>query len=193
MNSFNFFLSGKLFICPSFLMIALLGRESNLGCRSPLFKTLNIACESLLAWNSPVVTNFFSLAAFKILFIFNLWHFNYDVLWRGPLVIHLVWDSMFPGLACLFPSQNQGSFFFMIFSNRFPISCSFSFPSTPVMQVKCGASGRYPTGCLHYPRFFGFFFLLIVLIACFLLPYVPNHWFDSWLHPLYYCFPINCY
>ena len=27
------------------------------------------------------------------LFIFNLWHFNYDVPWGGPLPIHHVWDS----------------------------------------------------------------------------------------------------
>ena len=40
------------------------------------------------------------------LFIFNLWHFNYGVSWSGPLGIHLVWDSVLPGLACLFPSPN---------------------------------------------------------------------------------------
>ena len=32
---------------------------------------------------------------------------------------------------------------------------------------------------------FDFFFLLVALIGCCLLPYVPNHCFDSWLHPLY--------
>ena len=41
-------------------------------------------------------------------------------------------------------------------------------------------------------NFFGFFFLLVVLIGCFLLPYVLNHWFDSQLHPLCCCFLVNC-
>ena len=37
---------------------------------------------------------------------------------------------------------------------------------------------------LTLSSFFRVFFLLIVLIDCFLLPYVPNHWFDSLLHQL---------
>ena len=27
----------------------------------------------------------------------------------------------------------------------------------------------------------------------FLLPYILYHWFDSWLHPLYCCFLVNCF
>ena len=27
------------------------------------------------------------------LFIFNLWHFDYDVFWCGPLWVQLIWDS----------------------------------------------------------------------------------------------------
>ena len=36
------------------------------------------------------------------------------------------------------------------------------------------------------------FFFLLFRLAIFLLPYIPNHWFDSWLHPLYCLFPVNC-
>ena len=48
MNSFCFTLSGKHFICPSILNDSFAG-QSNLGCRSLLFITLNISCQSLLA------------------------------------------------------------------------------------------------------------------------------------------------
>ena len=44
-----FFLSGKLFICPSILNNSFAG-EGNLHCRSLLFITLNIYCQSLLAY-----------------------------------------------------------------------------------------------------------------------------------------------
>ena len=102
MNSFSF-LSGNLFICPLILNDGFVG-QSNLGCRSLLFMILNISCQSFLACEvsfgksagSPMgthlqVTKFFSFA-FKILFIFNLWHFNYDVSWYGPLWVQFVWD-----------------------------------------------------------------------------------------------------
>ena len=78
MNSFNFTLSGKQFICPSILNDSF--DQSNLGCRSLLFITLNTSCQSLLACKvsfeksadsltgTPLqVTLYFSLAAFKIL------------------------------------------------------------------------------------------------------------------------------
>ena len=156
--------------------------------------------------------------------------------------------------------------FFHYFSNRFPISCSFSFLSgTPMMQMlhllklsqqllmislfcfvflrfylfilergegkekeerninvwlplvrpllgtwpvtqACALIGNW-TGdhlvcsprSVHWTTparalgvFYGFFFLLLVLCGCFLLLYDASHWFDSWLHPLYCCFPINC-
>ena len=82
MNSFSFFLSGKLFICPLILNESFAG-QSNLGCRSLLFITLNISYQSLLACKvyfeksadrivgAPIqATNFLSLSTFKILSLF---------------------------------------------------------------------------------------------------------------------------
>ena len=79
MNTFSFFLSGKLFICPLILNDSFAGQR-DLGCRPLLFTTLNISCQSLLACkvsfeksaDSPVgtplqVNNFFYLAAFMTL------------------------------------------------------------------------------------------------------------------------------
>ena len=83
-----------------------------------------------------------------------------------------------------------GNFSFIIFSKRFVIPGSLSSSGTPMMGI-CWNAWSCPRGCLHYPHVLGFFFLFVVLIACFLLPYAPYHWFDSWLHPLYCCFPIN--
>ena len=84
MNSFSFTLPGKHFICPSILNDSFAG-YSNLGCRSLLFTNLNISHQSLLPcevcflffeksadslMGTPlVVTNCFSLAAFKILYL----------------------------------------------------------------------------------------------------------------------------
>ena len=132
MNFFSVFLSGKLFICPQILNDRFTG-QSNFGYRSWLFMTLNISCQSHLGCKVSFekstdslmglllqVTNCFSFAAFKT---FSLYlchqHFNYDVSWSGPLCIHLVWDSVLPGLACLFLSPNQERFvyFFKQISN----------------------------------------------------------------------------
>ena len=79
MNSFSFFLSRKLFICPLILNDSF-ARQSSLGYRSLFFMTLNVSCQSLLACNVSFeksadsligiplqVTDCFSLAAFKIL------------------------------------------------------------------------------------------------------------------------------
>ena len=79
LNSFHFCLSEKLLISP-LILIEILSRYSNLGCRLFPFSTLNISCHSLLvcrvsAERSAVklmgfplyVTCFVSLAAFNIL------------------------------------------------------------------------------------------------------------------------------
>ena len=81
MNSFNFTLSGKHFICPSILSDSFAG-QSNLGCRSLPFMILNTFSQPLIAckvsfeksadslMGTPLyITVSFSLAAFKILYL----------------------------------------------------------------------------------------------------------------------------
>ena len=77
MNSFSFFLSGKLFICPQILNDSFAG-QSNLGRRSLLFMTLNIIANpfqpavsfensALSLMETPMqVTNFYFLKFLKI-------------------------------------------------------------------------------------------------------------------------------
>ena len=128
MNSFSFTFSGKHFICPSILNDSFAG-QSNLNCRSLLFITLNNSCQSLLSFKvsfeksadslietPPQVTNFFSFTAFKIVSIFNHWHFNYDVSWHGPLCIYLVQDSScFMDLHVYFLHKIKEVFFSLFF------------------------------------------------------------------------------
>ena len=109
--------------------------------------TLNISFQSLLAYKvsfeksadslmeTPLqVIICFSLAAFKILF--NFWHFNYDMSWCGPLWVQLVWDSLCFLDLCVYFLHQIGKFSFIIFSNKFSISCSFSSPSgIPMIQM----------------------------------------------------------
>ena len=98
--------SEKLLILPSVLIETLAG-YSSLSCRPLLFITWNITCHSLLACcvsvekpaasliGAPLyVASYFSLAAFKILFISEFCHFNYDVSWSRPLWVPLDWDSL---------------------------------------------------------------------------------------------------
>ena len=137
MKSFSFTLSGKHFICPSILNGSFAG-QSIQGCRSLLFITLNISCQSLLAckvsfeksavslMGTPLqVTLSFSLAGFKILFVFNLWHFNY-VSQCHPLCLR---HSVLPGLVCLFSLPNYGSFFMLFFQ------VSFQFLALPLLLL----------------------------------------------------------
>ena len=119
--------------------------------------TLNISCQSFLACKvslrhyltitSRHLTSFL-LPLLRFFSILNLWHFNYDVSWSGPLCIHLVWDSLcYLDLHVSF-LHKLGKFSFIIFSDSFPVSCSFfSFSGTPMMQMLEGL--KFPTGCLH--------------------------------------------
>ena len=110
--------------------------------------------------------------------------------WNGPLCIPLVWDSLcFLDLHVHFLYQIREVFF------HYFLQIGFQFP---VLSSLSGAPMKWLLE--HLKMFhrlfillslFEFFFLVVVLIGCFLLPYVPSHWFDSWLHRLYYCFPVN--
>ena len=148
--------------------------------------TLNISCQSFLAckvslrnyltvlWElSCSLLSAFLLPLLRFFSILNLWHFNYDVSWSGPLCIHLVWDSLcYLDLHVSF-LHKLGKFSFIIFSDSFPVSCSFfSFSGTPMMQMleRLKLSSRLLTLSLFYWILF-----LLVLHGCFLLPYVPHH------------------
>ena len=134
MNSLRFFLSGKLFICLLILNNIFAG-QSNLGCRSLLFMTLNISCQSLLAckvsfekspdslMGTPLqVTNYVSLPAFKILslslnFGISIIMYLGVVLFGSNLfrTLYASWTYMFISFTKL------GKFSFIIFPKSFQI------------------------------------------------------------------------
>ena len=122
---------------------------------------------------------------------FNLWHFYYDVSWSGPLCIHHIWDSLcFLDLHVYFFHQIKEVFFSLFFQIDFQY-IALSLLLAP-LWCKCWTSWSCPEAAYTMLIFLDFFFLLVFLISCFLPLYVLNHWFDSWLHPLYCCFPVNC-
>ena len=117
---FNFFSSGKLFICLHILLDSFAG-SSNLACRSLLYITLNILFQFLLAgkvsfekssdslMGAPLqVHNCFSLAAYKI----------FSLSLAFCILIMMCLDVGLLGLCCLglctsglvglFPSPDQG-------------------------------------------------------------------------------------
>ena len=81
--------------------------------------------------------------------------------------------------------------FSIIFSNRFTISCSFSFPLAS-LWCKYWNTWSCPRGSLAYPCFLDSFFLLLVLIGCFCFLMFQNADLIFQLHLLYSCFPVNC-
>ena len=141
--------------------------------------------------NSPI-GNYFSLAAFKILSL----PLTFGILIMMCLEVGLFASMLFGTLCASWTCMSisfikLGKISFIIFSSRFPISCSFCCSSgTPMMQMLDLL--KLSQGLLILSSYFGFFFLL-VLIGCFLLPYFPNHRFDSQFHSLYCCFPVNFY
>ena len=149
MNSFNLTLSEKHFICPSILNDSFAG-YSNLGCRSLPFMTWNTSCQSLLAckvsleksadilMGTPLrVTVSFSLAAFKILSSFTLGNIIMmclGVCFLGSNFFGTLWASWISWKSISF--ARLGKFYFIIFSNKFSVSCSSFSPSgTPMIQM----------------------------------------------------------
>ena len=106
MNSFNLILSGKHFICPSIINDSFAG-QSNLGCRSLPFMTLNTSFQPLACkvsfeksadfslMGTPFwVTLSFPLAAFKILSL-SLILGNFIMMsWCVSAQVQLLWDSV---------------------------------------------------------------------------------------------------
>ena len=142
MNSFDFTLSGKHFICPSILNESLAG-QSNLGCSSLLFITLNTSCQSLLAckvsfeksadslMGTPLqVTASISRAAFKILslsfILSNVMMMCLDVSSLGPTSLGLCELSELSGSLFPLPDQGRSSLIFQI---------SFQFLALPLLLL----------------------------------------------------------
>ena len=104
----------------------------------------------------------------------------------------ILFGTLCASWTCMSISLPQlGKFFVIIFFKQisnFLLSLLLLVP----LWCECWMSWSCSESCLYFPYFFLFFFLLIVLTGCFLLPHVPNHWFDSRLHPLHCCFPEHC-
>ena len=149
MNSLNLTLSRKHFICPSILTDSFPG-QSNLGCRSLPFMTLNTSFQPLLAckvsfeksadslMGTPLqVTLSFPLASFRI---FSL-SFILGNLMMMCLGVFLFRSSFFGTLWASWTSWNSisfvklGKFSFVICSNKFSIYCSCSSPSGRIIWI----------------------------------------------------------
>ena len=146
MNSFNLTLSGKHFICSSILNDSFAG-QSNHGCRSLPFMTLNTSFQPLLAckvsfeksadslMGTPLqVTLSFPLSAFKILSLFLI----LGNLMMMCLGVFLFRSNFFGTLWASWTSWKSISyarlvkFFFIICSSKVSISCSSSSPLAPL-------------------------------------------------------------
>ena len=163
MNSFTFTLSGKHFICPSILNDSFAG-QSNLGCRSLLFISLNISCQSFLACKVSFEKSADSLMGTPLQVTF---YFSLAALFG---ILCASWTCMSMSFTKI------GKFSSIIFSNKFSISHSSSSPSgIPVIQML--ALLEMSQNLLILSSFFKkiFLFLHSVLVDCLFLPYVPNH------------------
>ena len=112
-------LLGRLFLVVGFFKIFI---SLNISCHSPLACKKFLLKSQLILMGVPLyTTNWLSLAAFKILFIFIPCHFNY-VSW-----VHLIGDPVLSGPGCLFPLPGYGSFQLLFLQiNSRPLSV-FSF------------------------------------------------------------------
>ena len=132
MNSFSFTLSRKLFSCPLILNDSFAG-QSNVSCRSLLFMTLNISCQSLLAckvsfeksadshMRTPLqVNNFFYLAAFMTLSL-SLTFGILIMMWLGiSLFASILFGALCASQKCIYISFTKlGKFSFIIFQIDF--------------------------------------------------------------------------
>ena len=139
-----------------------------------------------MSWQSYgryLVGNYFSPAAYKIL------SFSLTFVILTVMCLHV---GLFPFIYfgtlhflnfCVFYFfARLRKFSAIISSVRFLIPCSLSSPSgTPMMQILLHFYClKDPLNCSHY---LNFIFLFAALFGCFLLPCLPNFWFDLLLHP----------
>ena len=74
--------------------------------------------------------------------------------------------SVLPGLVCVFPSSNCRSYLSLFLLISFQFLTLFLLLPAP-LWLECWYTWSCPRASLTYPRVFGFFFLLAVLIECF--------------------------
>ena len=171
MNSFSFTLYGKLFICPSILNDSFAG-WTNLDCRSQLFITLNTSFQSLLAckvsfeksadsiMGTPLqVTLCFSLAAFNILSLSLTFGILIIICPGVGLFPTFLFGTLLPGLACLCPSSNQGSFLSLFFQIDFQSLVLSLLPLSP-LDANVGLLKVVPQAAYTILIFLDSFFLL---------------------------------
>ena len=70
------------------------------------------------------------------------------------------------------------------------MSCSSSSSGTPMIRMLACLKLSWRFLSLS-SLFFKLFFLHSVLVECFFLPSVPNHWFESWFPSLHCLFPVH--
>ena len=127
------------------------------------------------------VTLCFSLAAFKILSLY----FTFGILIMMCLGMVLFRSNFFGTLCASWTYMSISfsklrNFSFLIFSNKFSISCCSSSPSvTPMIWML--ARMEISQSLLKLSLFFFLIlFLLSVLVGCLFFPFVPNLCFESW-------------
>ena len=185
MNSFNLTLSGQHFIFPSIINGSLAG-QSNLGCRSLPFMTLNTSFQPLLACKVSFEKSAASLMGtplqltlsflFVVLKIFSLSLILVNVIMMclgvfllGPISLGL---SEFPGLPeSLFPLPDWGSFpsLFVQISFQFLGLLLLLWHPYDLDVVTLKVVPQFPHPLLILSEFFC---LQSVLIECLVLPFV---------------------
>ena len=130
-----------------------------------------------------LVTVSFSLSAFKILsfslILGNLIMMCLGMCFLGSNFFGTLWASWTSWKSISF--ARLGKFSFIICSNKFSTSCSFSSPSVNPM-IRMFECLKLSQRLLSFSLFFWileFLFLYCVLIECLFLPSAPNCWFKS--------------
>ena len=165
-----------------------------IGYRFLVFITLNILCQSLLGCESICweiigqsyeryfVANCFCLTAFRILYLFLTFGILIMMCLGVGLKVYLVWDSLnFLNLYVYFLHHIREVFYQYFFNSLFFL---FSFFTPIVQMLVCLKLNQRPLTLSSFGEG-EILFSFSLLFGYFLLPYIPNSWFDSLLHLIY--------